>query len=97
TTAKTEADLRGAEQKVLLETAKITEETKKLVANVKATGEQTAEQMQADTDRKVATIDRQAAEVDAQRVVTLGEAESQSKKLQQQAKAELFGLAVKAF
>jgi hypothetical protein len=97
TTAKTEAKLREAEQKVLLETAKITEETKKLVASVKATGQQTSEQMQADTDRKVATVDRQAAEIDAQRVVTLGEAESQAKKLQQQSKAELFGLAVKAF
>ena len=96
-TAKTEASLREAEQKVLLEAAKITEETKKLVANVKATGQQTAEQMQADTDRKVAAIDRQAAEIDAQRVVTLGEAEAQAKKLQQQSKAELFGLAVKAF
>ncbi len=97
TTAKTEAKLRGAEQKVLLEAAKITEETKKLVANVKATGQQTAEQMQADTERKVAAVDRQAAEIDAQRVVTLGEADSMAKKLQQQSKAELFGLAVKAF
>ena len=88
-TAKTEANLREAEQKVLLEAAKITEETKKLVANVKATGQQTAEQMQADTERKMATVDRQAAEIDAQRVVTLGEAEAQAKKLQQQAKAEL--------
>jgi hypothetical protein len=97
TTAKTEASLREAEQKVLLEAAKITEETKKLVANTKATGQQTAEQMQADTERKVATVDRAAAEVDAQRIVTLGEAESQAKKLQEQSKAELFGLAVKAF
>jgi hypothetical protein len=96
-TAKTEANLREAQQKVLLEAAKITEETKKLVANVKATGQQTAEQMQADTERKVATVDRQAAEIDAHRVVTLGEAESQAKKLQQQSRAELFGLAVKAF
>ncbi len=96
-TAKTEANLREAEQKVLLEAARITEETKKLVAGVKATGQQTAEQMQADTERKVATIDRQAAEIDAQRVVTLGQADSQAMKLQQQSKAELFGLAVKAF
>jgi len=97
TTAKTEANLREAEQKVLLEAAKITEETKKLVASIKATGQQTADQMEADTARKVATVDREAAEIDAQRVVTLGEAEAQAKKLQQQSKAELFGLAVKAF
>ena len=97
TTAKTEASLREAEQKVLLEAAKITEETKKLVAGIKATGQQTAEQMQADTELQVATIDRQAAEIDAKRVVTLGEAEAAAKKLQQESKAELFGLAVKAF
>jgi hypothetical protein len=97
TTAKTEADLREAEQKVLLEAAKITEETKKLVANIKATGQQTADQTEADTVLKVAAIDRKSAEIDAQRVVTLGEADSQAKKLQQQAKAELFALAIKAF
>lgn len=97
TTAKMEAKLREAEQTVLLEEAKIIEETKKLVASVMANGQQTAEQMQADTERKVAAIDRKAAEIDALRVVTLGEAEANSQKLQQQAKAELFGLAVKAF
>ena len=97
TTAKTEAKLREAEQTVLLETAKITAETKKLVASVKATGQQTAGQTDAETERKVAAVDRKAAEIDAQRTVTLGEAEGQAKKLQQQAEAELFGLAVKAF
>jgi len=96
-TAKTEAKLREAEQKVLLEAARITEETKKLVAGIKARGQQEAEQLAAETERKVAVVDKQAAEVDAQRTVTLGEAEANAQKMQQEARAELFSLAVKAF
>jgi regulator of protease activity HflC (stomatin/prohibitin superfamily) len=96
-TAKTEATLRESEQTVKLEAAKITEETKKLVANVAAKGQQTAEQTVAETEKQVAVIDRQAAQLDAQRVVTLGEAQANAQKMQQEAKAELFGLAVKAF
>jgi regulator of protease activity HflC (stomatin/prohibitin superfamily) len=96
-TAKTEANLRQSEQKVLLEAAKVTEDTKKLVANVKARGQQEAEQTAAETDRKVAVIDRQAAELDAQKAVTLGAATADAQRMQQEAKAELFGMAVKAF
>jgi regulator of protease activity HflC (stomatin/prohibitin superfamily) len=96
-TAKTEAKLREAEQKVLLEAAKITEETKKLVANVNARGQQEAEQTVAETEKKAAVIDRQAATIDAQKTVILGEAVADAQKMQQEAKAELFGLAVKAF
>ena len=96
-TAKTEAMLREAEQKVLLEAARITEETKKLVANVAAKGQQVAEQTAAETEKKVATIDMQAAKIDALRTVTLGEAKAGAQRMQQEAKADLFGLAVKAF
>lgn len=97
TTAKSEANLREAEQKVFLEAAKINEETKKLVANIKAKGQQTSEQTAAETEKKVAVIDRQAADIDAQRVVLAGEAQANSQQLQQEARAELFALAVKAF
>jgi hypothetical protein len=93
----TEGALRQAEQTVLLEAAKITEETKKLVANVKAKGQQQADQMVAETEKLVAVVDRQAADIDAQRVTTLGEAQAKSQQLQQEANAELFGLAVKSF
>lgn len=96
-TAKTEANLREAEQKVLLEASKTTEETKKLVANTKAMGQQVAEQTAAETEKKVAAIDKQAAELDAQKTVLQGEAQATAQKMQQEAKAELFGLAVKAF
>ena len=97
TTAKMEAKLREAEQTVLLEAAKISEGTKKLVAETKATGQKEAETTIAETEKKVAAIDKQCAELDAQRTVALGEAENASKKMQQEAKAQLFELAVKAF
>lgn len=97
TTAKMEARLREAEQKVLLEAAKITEGTKKLVAETKATGYKDADTIVAETEKKVAAIDKQCAEIDAQKTVALGEAENAAKKMQQEAKAQLFELAVKAF
>ena len=97
TTAKMEASLREAEQTVLLEAARITEGTKKLVAETKATGQKEAETIVAETEKKVAAIDRQCAEIDAQKTVALGEAENASKRMQQEAKAQLFELAVKAF
>ena len=97
TTAKMEAQLREAEQRVLLETARIVEGTKKLVAETKASGQKEAETTVAETEKKVAAIDRQCAQIDAQKTVALGEAENAAKKMQQEARAELFELAVKAF
>lgn len=97
TTAKMEARLREAEQMVLLEAARVSEGTKKLVAETKATGQKDAETITAETEKKVASIDKQCALLDAQKTVALGEAENASKKMQQEAKAQLFELAVKAF
>ena len=97
TTAKTEMKLRAAEQTVQLEAAKITESTKKLVANVNAEGQKTADTTAAETEKMIAAIDKKVADIEAQKVVTLGEAENGAKKLQQEAKAQLFELAVKAF
>jgi regulator of protease activity HflC (stomatin/prohibitin superfamily) len=97
TTAKTEANLREAEQTVLLEAAKITEGTKKLTAETKANGQKEAETIAAETEKKVAAIDLECAQFDAQKTVALGEAENASKRMQQEAKAQLFELAVKAF
>ena len=97
TTAKMEANLREAEQTVLLEAAKITEGTKKLVAETKANGQKEAETIAAETEKKVAAIDLKCAQFDAQKTVALGEAENASKRMQQEAKAQLFELAVKAF
>jgi hypothetical protein len=97
TTAKMEARLREAEQRVLLEAAKVTEGTKKLVAETVAAGQKEADTTVAETEKKVAAIDRQCAEIDAQKTVALGEAENAAKKMQQEARAQLFELAVKAF
>jgi regulator of protease activity HflC (stomatin/prohibitin superfamily) len=97
TTAKMEAQLREAEQRVLLEAAKITEGTKKLVAETTAGGQKEAETTVAETEKKVAAIDRKCAEIDAQKTVAVGEAENAAKRMQQEAKAQLFELAVKAF
>jgi hypothetical protein len=97
TTAKMEATLRESEQTVLLEAAKITEGTKKVIAETKAAGQKDSETIAAETEKKVAAIDRQCAEIDAQKTVALGEATNASNKMQQEARAQLFELAVKAF
>jgi len=97
TTAKMEASLREAEQTVLLEAARITEGTKKLVAETKANGQKEAETIAAETEKKVAAIDLNCAQFDAQKTVALGEAENASKRMQQEARSQLFELAVKAF
>jgi regulator of protease activity HflC (stomatin/prohibitin superfamily) len=97
TTAKMEANLREAEQTVLLEAARITEGTKKLIAETKATGQKEAETIAAETEKKVAAIDRKCAQFDAQKTVALGEADNAAKRMLQEAKAQLFELAVKAF
>ena len=97
TTAKMEASLREAEQTVLLEAARVVEGTKKMVAATKANGQKEAETIAAETEKKVAAIDLQCAQFDAQKTVALGAAENTSKRMQQEAKAQLFELAVKAF
>jgi regulator of protease activity HflC (stomatin/prohibitin superfamily) len=96
-TAQTEAMLEEAKQTVFLETAKIVEDTKKQVAKVQAEGEKEAKEIDADTKALVAAIDKQAAIIQAQKTVVLGEATAAAEKMSQEAKAEKFGLAVKAF
>ena len=96
-TAKTEATLREAEQKVELETERVKVETEKLVASVKAEGDKEAKEIAAETKQLVAAVDRQAAELDAQKTVVLGEADAKAEQLQAEAKAQKFTLAVEAF
>lgn len=97
TTTKMEGDLREAEQTVMLKTAQITENTKKLVAEKKAGGQKDAETIVAETEKMVAAVDKQCADIDAKKTVALGEAENAAKRMQQEARANLFELAVKAF
>lgn len=96
-TARTEAELREAEKKVELETERIGAETKKLVAEAIAEGQKTAEETRAETLKLVAAIERETAELEAQATVNLGRAKADAKKLEAEAKSELFALAVKAF
>jgi len=96
-TAKTEANLREAEKKVMLETERIRVESEKLVAEVKATGEKTAAETEGETVKKVAEIAKQTAEIDAQITVLLGQADAAAAQLLEEAKADKFRLAVEAF
>jgi hypothetical protein len=96
-TAKTEANLREAEQKVNLESERILVETDKLVANAMAEGEKRAKEIDAETARLVAEVERQIAELESQRNVTLGKADAEAERLAQEANSQKFQLAVEAF
>lgn len=96
-TAETEANLREAEQQVVLEGKRVEEQTKKLVAEAIADGEKQAKELAAEAEKEVAAIDKQAAELDAQKRVVLGQADATAEKLSQEARANLFNLAVAAF
>ena len=96
-TAKTEANLREAEQKVELESGRIRVETEKMVAKQKAEGNKTAAETDAETVKLMAETDRQTAELEAQATVALGHADADALKLLEEAKAGKFKLAVAAF
>jgi hypothetical protein len=96
-TAKAEADLREAEQKVTLEASRVFVETEKLVAETLADGHKEAEQTIAGTTQLVAAIDKETADLESQARIIAGEAKSEAEKLLQEAKADKFRLAVEAF
>lgn len=96
-TARTEGDLREAERKVELEAERVRVGTEKKVANVRADGAKKAAETRAETLKLMAAIDKQTAEIDAQATIVRGQAEAGASKLLQEAKADKFGLAVKAF
>lgn len=96
-TAKTEGELREAEQNVKLATDEITAETEKLVAEKLAKGEKEAAELKAETQKLVASIAKETAQMEADATRTLGEATAKSRQLQEEAKAQKFVLAVEAF
>ena len=96
-TAKTEGMLREAERKVELEAQRVVVETDKMVANAMAEGQKTSKETEAETKQLVAQIDRKIAELDAQKTVLIGEATAKAKQMLQEAEAQKFELAVKAF
>jgi hypothetical protein len=67
------------------------------VAEKQAEGKKTAAETRAETTKQVAVIDRQTAELESEATVLRGEAEADSQKLMEAAKASRFELAVKAF
>lgn len=97
TTAKEEGSLREAENQVLLATDTVDADTLKLVAARKAAGTREAKGIEADTKRQVAEIDKETAELNAQAEEILGEARQKAVKMQEEARADRFRLAVQAF
>lgn len=96
-TARTEATLREAEQKVELESERVRVETDRKVAQTLAEGKKEAEETAAETIKLIAKIDRETATLEADAKVLLGEAEAEARKQSEEAKSEKFGLAVNAF
>lgn len=96
-TANAQGDLEEAKKKVDLETDRISAETIKKVANAIAEGDRQAKEIEAETARKVAEIEKEIAKLDAQKNVLIGRAEAGAKQLSEEAKAQKFQLAVKAF
>jgi hypothetical protein len=96
-TAREEAKLRQAEKMVELQTETVASETKKLVAEVEATGNKKVAEIAANTEKKIAAVDKQSADVEAQASVVKGQAEAEGKKLIAQAQATRFSQAVSAF
>ena len=96
-TAKMEADLREAEQKVLLESGRVKVETEKKMAEAIATGQKMAEETRAETLKLMAAIDKETAELEKEATIVQGEAKAAAKKLLQEATAEKFKLAIEAF
>ncbi|MFN9246319.1 MAG: SPFH domain-containing protein [Planctomycetota bacterium] len=96
-TARMEALLREAEQSVELEKERVQVDTDRKFQSAVADGDRQAKQMDAQTARQVAQIERQTAELKAEAATVLAEATSEGQQMIEEAKAEKFGLAVKAF
>lgn len=96
-TAKEEARLREAENKVELATDTVDADTEKQVEEAKAGGQREAAKIEAETEKLVAAIDKETEELKAQAVTILGEATNEGKKMVEEAKSDRFRLAVDAF
>ena len=96
-TAKTEALLEEAKEKVNLAGRTVEVETEKLKEQRLAEGERKAETIRAETRRLIAAIDKQTATIRAESDKVLGEAENKGKELIEEANATRFQFAVEAF
>lgn len=96
-TAREEANLREAEEKVLLAGRSVEVQTKKMVAGKLAEGNREAENIRAETARLVAQVEKTTAQYKAEATKILGEANNLGLKMKEEARADKFRLAVEAF
>lgn len=96
-TAKAEGLLREAEKNVELETEKVTVDTDRQYQARLAEGDRSAKTIDAQTERMVAEIRKETAELEAQAVEVLGKAENMGRQMVEEARSDLFRLAVEAF
>jgi regulator of protease activity HflC (stomatin/prohibitin superfamily) len=96
-TAKVRAELETAKMAVEVARETISAETRKKVAEIKATGEKQAQETLAQRDLEVARIEKQIAELDAESTRLLGKANADVEQLRNQAEADGKRLMVEAF
>lgn len=96
-TATVRAGLETAKALVEVAREQIVAETRKKVAEIKATGEKNAAEINAQRDLEVAQIDRQIADLDAEITRVLGHAGADVDQLRNQAEADAKQLMIRAF
>lgn len=96
-TAKVLADLEAAKAEVPVARERVTADTRKKVAEIKATADKQAEEIGAQRDLEVAQIERQIAELDAQTNLLLGTAQARVQELKNRADADGKRMMIEAF
>jgi len=96
-TAKAEALLEEAKEKVTLAGRTVQVDTEKLQEGRLAAGQREAQTKRAETRRMVAAIEKETASIRAEANKVLGQAENEGKEMIEEAKATRFQLAVEAF
>lgn len=96
-TAVVRASLETAVVAVEIAREQVSADTRKKVAEVRATGERQAQEILAQRDLEVATIEKQIAELDAETTRLLGRARAEVEQLRNQAEADGKRLMIAAF
>jgi hypothetical protein len=96
-TAKVRADLETAKVAVEVARERISAETRKRTAEIKAEGQKTAQETEAQRDLEVATIEKEIASLDAETTRVLGRAKTDVERLINQAQADGKRMMVEAF
>ena len=96
-TTQKEAELEEVKKQVDLGRQEVDSQTSKLVAGVHATGKKAVGEINANTEKLIAKIDAEVAINEANATVVLGKADAEAEKMQKEANAQRFKLAVGAF